>query len=100
MRLKKQDDDKLLLSIFCYFGLKLSLAICFVAIYDGKKIIIGKGEVRGKIASSIRGKNGFGWDVIFIPELHEKTYAQMVSSEKNLISHRRLAFEDLKNKII
>ena len=82
------------------FENRKALAVCFVAIFDGKELIIGKGEVHGEIASSIRGENGFGWDVIFIPERHEKTYAEMVSSEKNLISHRRLAFEDLKRKII
>ena len=82
------------------FENRKALAVCFVAIFDGKELIIGKGEVRGEIASSIRGENGFGWDVIFIPDRHEKTYAEMVSSEKNLISHRRLAFEDLKRKII
>jgi non-canonical purine NTP pyrophosphatase (RdgB/HAM1 family) len=81
------------------FENRKALAVCFVAIFDGKEIIIGKGEVRGEIASSISGKNGFGWDVIFIPDGHKKTFAQMVSSEKNLISHRRLAFEDLKKKI-
>ena len=82
------------------FENRKALAVCFVAIFDGKELIVGKGEVRGEIASSIRGENGFGWDVIFIPDRHEKTYAEMVSSEKNLISHRRLAFEDLKRKII
>ena len=81
------------------FENRKALAVCFVAIFDGKELIIGKGEVHGEIASSIRGENGFGWDVIFIPECYEKTYAEMVSSEKNLISHRRLAFEDLKKKI-
>lgn len=82
------------------FENRKALAVCFVAIFDGKELIVGKGEVRGEIASSIRGENGFGWDVIFIPDRHEKTYAEMVSSKKNLISHRRLAFEDLKRKII
>jgi len=82
------------------FENRKALAVCFVAIFDGKELIVGKGEVRGEIASSIRGENGFGWDVIFIPDRHEKTYAEMVSSKKNLISHRRLAFEDLKRKLI
>jgi non-canonical purine NTP pyrophosphatase (RdgB/HAM1 family) len=81
------------------FENRKALAVCFVAIFDGKEMIIGKGEVRGKIASSIIGGNGFGWDVIFIPEGHKKTFAEMAPSEKNLISHRRLAFEDLKKKI-
>ena len=89
-----------LLKMIDGFENREALAVCFVAIFDGKKLIVGKGEARGKIASSIRGVNGFGWDVIFIPEGHKKTFAEMASSEKNLISHRRLAFENLKNKII
>jgi non-canonical purine NTP pyrophosphatase (RdgB/HAM1 family) len=89
-----------LLKMIDGFENREALAVCFVAIFDGKKLIVGKGEARGKIASSIRGVNGFGWDVIFIPEGHKKTYAEMILSEKNLISHRRLAFENLKNKII
>ena len=89
-----------LLKMIDGFENREALAVCFVAIFDGKKLIVGKGETRGKIASSIRGVNGFGWDVIFIPEGHKKTYAEMILSEKNLISHRRLAFENLKNKII
>jgi non-canonical purine NTP pyrophosphatase (RdgB/HAM1 family) len=89
-----------LLKMIDGFENREALAVCFVAIFDGKKLIVGKGEARGKIASSIRGVNGFGWDVIFIPEGHKKTYAEMILSEKNLISHRRLAFENLKKKII
>ena len=88
-----------LLKMIKGFENRQALAVCFVAIFDGKEIIIGKGEVRGEIASSILGENGFGWDVIFIPEGHKKTFAEMASSEKNLISHRRLAFEDLKKKL-
>jgi XTP/dITP diphosphohydrolase len=88
-----------LLKMMEEFENRKALAVCFVAIFDGKELIVGKGEVRGEIASSIRGENGFGWDVIFIPDRHEKTNAEMVSSKKNLISHRRLAFEDLKKKI-
>ena len=58
-----------------------------------------QGERKGEIARSMRGENGFGWDVIFIPEHHEKTYAEMNFNEKNAISHRRLAFEKLNRKI-
>ena len=55
-----------------------------------------EGEVEGTIANEIRGGNGFGWDVLFIPEGHEKTYAEMSSTEKNAISHRKKALEKLK----
>jgi len=74
-------------------------ALCSVAVYDGEKMIVASGEVPGTIAADIRGQGGFGWDVIFIPEGHERTYAEMDASEKNAISHRKKAFESLKSKL-
>lgn len=68
---------------------------CF-AIFDGKDTKIARGEVKGSIATEIRGSNGFGWDVFFIPEGYEKTYAEMQSEEKNSMSHRKNALEKLK----
>ena len=68
---------------------------CF-AIFDGKDIKIARGEVKGSIATEIRGSNGFGWDVFFIPEGFEKTYAEMQPEEKNSMSHRKNALEKLK----
>jgi inosine triphosphate pyrophosphatase len=54
-----------------------------------------EGVVKGKIVSP-RGEMGFGWDVIFIPEGYDKTYAEMRTEEKNRISHRRKALDKLK----
>jgi len=71
-------------------------AICCLAIHDGRSIHVVRGEVNGSIANEIRGGNGFGWDVFFIPEGYKKTYAEMESKEKNAISHRKLALEKLK----
>ena len=71
-------------------------AQCFVALHDGERIQVAKGEVQGKVAFELRGKNGFGWDVLFIPEGHDRTYAEMTAQEKNAISHRKKAFEALK----
>jgi len=71
-------------------------AICCFAIHDGKKIQIVRGEVMGTVAGKIRGGNGFGWDVLFIPDGYEQTYAEMSASEKNAISHRKRALEKLK----
>ena len=76
-----------------------AFAVCMAAVFNGQEMLVAKGEKKGKIADSIRGENGFGWDVIFIPDQHEKTYAEMSFSEKNAISHRRLAFEELNRKI-
>ncbi len=78
------------------FANRGAFAVCYVALHDGKNIQIAKGEVRGTIADRIRGNNGFGWDVIFIPEGHDRTFAEMSAEEKNAISHRSRAFERLK----
>ncbi len=88
-----------MLNMLNTFDDRSALALCLVAIYDGKDFKIGKGEVKGSIAQQIKGTQGFGWDVIFIPEGNKKTYAEMKPEEKNAISHRRRAFEDLKQLI-
>ena len=42
-----------------------------------------------------QGESGFGFDPVFIPEGHSKTYAEMSDIEKNSISHRRKALEQV-----
>lgn len=74
-------------------------AVCMAAVHDGREIIVGKGEVTGTIADRLRGQNGFGWDVIFIPDGHDRTFAEMTADEKNAISHRRRAFEALRKQL-
>lgn len=49
------------------------------------------GQVEGTISQQPLGENGFGWDPIFIPNGHIKTFAQMTKEEKNSFSMRRLA---------
>lgn len=53
------------------------------------------GKLRGKIVEP-RGEHGFGWDSIFQPDGQQKTFAEMSLEEKNSISMRRVAFEQLK----
>jgi len=45
------------------------------------------------------GESNFGRDPIFIPEGHEKSFAQMSMEEKNAISHRGNAFREFKKLI-
>ena len=64
---------------------------------DGKKIT-ETGIIEGKI-TDIRGKNGFGYDPIFIPSGYSKTFAEMDYKEKLRIDHRQIAYKKLYNKI-
>ncbi|HLC52067.1 MAG TPA: RdgB/HAM1 family non-canonical purine NTP pyrophosphatase [Candidatus Nanoarchaeia archaeon] len=57
--------------------------------------IIFEGTVEGKIAAEIRGKEGFGFDPIFIPENEDKTFGEMSVEEKNKFNHRARAFKKL-----
>ena len=58
------------------------------------------GVIEGYIAIKRTGENGFGYDSIFKPVNSMKTFAQMSEIEKNKISHRRLAFDKIKDQII
>jgi XTP/dITP diphosphohydrolase len=53
-----------------------------------RKEMIFKGICRGTIAKKERGKRGFGYDPIFIPEGSDLTFAEMPIIEKNKFSHR------------
>ena len=57
-----------------------------------------EGITKGKIVQP-KGSTDFGWDQIFQPEGHNKTYAEITQKEKNKISMRKKAFEKLKQKI-
>ena len=71
--------------------------ICFLSIYwpNGKNIS-RNGKVEGFISSKKKGKNGFGYDPIFIPIKRKMTFAQMSSSNKFKIDHRSRAFKKIK----
>ncbi len=46
------------------------------------------GQMRGSVIREQRGDGGFGYDVVFVPEGHEMTSAQLTAVEKDAISHR------------
>jgi len=53
------------------------------------------GIVEGHILEEARGTQGFGYDPIFVPEGQDRTFAEMSSAEKNEISHRGRAVQQL-----
>ena len=70
--------------------------VCVLALIDKKKNeFVFKGTLKGKIVFPPRGKNGFGYDSIFVPLNFNKTLAQSSSSFKNSISHRKKALAKL-----
>ncbi len=71
--------------------------ICALSIsFLDKKIGVAKGKVEGTISDIPRGKNGFGYDPIFIPNKKNKTFGEMKPSEKHKIDHRYKAFIKIK----
>ena len=69
-----------------------ALSICFL----DKKIISVLGKVEGFISNEPRGKNGFGYDPIFIPKNKKKTFGEMPLLHKYKIDHRSVAFKKIK----
>jgi len=55
------------------------------------------GYVEGVIGKEPRGKSGFGYDPIFYPEGHDRTFAEMSNDEKNAMSHRGRAIRKLQS---
>jgi len=61
-----------------------------------KEIINSFGKVEGFISPVIKGKNGFGYDPIFIPFGKKITFGEMRASQKYKIDHRFKAFKKIK----
>ncbi len=66
-------------------------ALC-LAWPDGETQIF-EGKVFGHITWPIRGKNGFGYDPLFVPDGHDLTFGEMDSDKKHKMSHRANAFK-------
>jgi|TARA_B110000037_G_scaffold166750_1_gene188688 XTP/dITP diphosphohydrolase len=71
--------------------------ICALTIYrPNQKIINSVGKIEGHISPSMKGKNGFGYDPIFIPMGKKFTFGEMKPSQKYKIDHRFKAFKKIK----
>ena len=69
---------------------------CMTLFWPNGKSYTSKGIIKGKISTKKRGKNGFGYDPIFIPDCDKRTFAEMSLEEKNAVSHRSIALRKLK----
>lgn len=73
---------------------KKAIARTIIGYTDGKEIYFFSGYLEGEIVSP-KGKDGFGWDVIFKPLGFEKTFGEMSREEKDKISMRGEAFKKM-----
>ena len=62
---------------------------------DGHEEVF-EGIAPGRLVWPVRGALGHGYDPMFVPDGHERTFAEMTAEEKNRISHRADAFEKLR----
>ena len=69
-----------------------ALSICYL----DKIIACVTGKIEGTISNSPKGRNGFGYDPIFIPKQRKKTFGEMKPSSKYKIDHRSIAFRKIK----
>ncbi len=72
----------------------LAVVSCAATYFDGSNLVSVKGDVAGKVVAP-RGDSTFGFDVTFVPEGYDQTYAEMDPSLKDSISHRAVAIANL-----
>ncbi|QCK16712.1 RdgB/HAM1 family non-canonical purine NTP pyrophosphatase [Mangrovivirga cuniculi] len=94
---QKNDQDnikKLLNELHGKADRKARFRTVITLLIDGKEIQF-EGIAEGEITQSESGKEGFGYDPVFIPKGKNKTFAEMSAHEKNEISHRGKAVNKL-----
>jgi len=69
---------------------------CLTIFWPDNKSFTSKGEVNGRITTLKKGNKGFGYDPIFIPNHHHKTFAEMEPKFKMSIDHRYRAYIQIK----
>ena len=69
-------------------------------ITEDKDNMTVEGICEGSIGFDEKGRNGFGYDSIFIPKAYDKTFAELDADIKNKISHRAKALENLRDTIV
>ncbi|WP_148557039.1 ribonuclease PH [Terrisporobacter glycolicus] len=74
--------------------------VCCIAVVfpDGKEFVV-RGTCEGTIAFEEKGKNGFGYDSLFLVDNYNKTFAELPAAVKNGISHRAKALELMKEEL-
>lgn len=93
----KKNNEKLLslLEDVPYKERRAKFVSVITMVFPGGEVISARGECEGHIINEPEGENGFGYDPLFVPDGFQRTFAQLTSEEKNKISHRAKALENL-----
>lgn len=95
-----RDNRLLLLKNLENVSLRTARFKCAVCLYyPNGKALYGEGACEGEILRAEEGSGGFGYDSIFYSYDLKKSFAVASAEEKNAVSHRRKAIEDLKIKL-
>lgn len=74
--------------------------VCAIAsVFPGGEEVNARGTIEGRIGYELRGDNGFGYDPIFYLPEYGRTAAELSDEEKNRISHRSRALEQMKEEL-
>ena len=92
--LAKDNIDKVLLKLKGVQNRQAKFRTVIALILENKEYTF-EGECIGNISLKQKGKNGFGYDPIFIPKNFNLSFAQMTQAAKNKISHRANAVKKL-----
>jgi XTP/dITP diphosphohydrolase len=75
--------------------------VCVIALAGPEGLVfVVEGECSGMISEEHRGEHGFGYDPVFYPTGHTKTFAELGPEIKNQISHRSRALEKFREKLL
>ena len=74
-------------------------ARCMLLLVDGERRVLAEGSTRGRLVLPPRGREGFGWDPVFLPEGEVLTYGELPPAEKDRLGHRGRAWRALAEQL-
>jgi XTP/dITP diphosphohydrolase len=91
----QRNMDKLLGALSGIENRKARFVTTIALVGLGRDPLFFEGEIKGHIIFEKRGKMGFGYDPLFVPDGYDISFAEMAAEEKNRISHRAKAVSKL-----
>ena len=75
---------------------RIARYVCVMTlVFPDGEVIRARGEIEGTIITEPRGTGGFGYDPYFVPKGDTRTFAEYPAEEKNAISHRGRALQEM-----